>query len=243
MNKNSLPHFSWPPVREKTKTTPRRVIAPSFLGNILHHKWVLRIYEWNFQHENQAYPLKTENGYKDRSGRMLGHFPKMFMHLKCSFPTDTACKPSGCLLHWLVPSRQFESWSKRKERNRSVTTCRACYCRAQVGIAAPEQPSSGVFFSLPTQFKSAVEPPKTIKNTYTFSSAQAVLRVVMFPLVSRFTHSSYTYSFSLHSYNIVREQRFVLWFTKSRTRNIQVYSSGITTTQFFSDYLLLYNKS
>lgn len=145
MNKNSLPHFSWPPVREKTKTTPRTVIAPSFLGNILHHKWVLRIYEWNFQHENQAYPLETENGYKDRSGRMLGHFPKMFMHLKCSFPTDTACKPSGCLLHWLVPSRQFESWSKRKERNRSVTTCRACYCRNQVGIAAPEQPSSGVF--------------------------------------------------------------------------------------------------
>ena len=92
--------------------------------------WVLRIYEWNFQHENQAYPLETENGYKDRSGRMPGHFPKMFMDLKCSFPTDTACKPSGCLLHWLVASRQFESWSKRKERNRSVTTCRACYCRA-----------------------------------------------------------------------------------------------------------------
>ena len=67
-----------------------------------------------------------------------------------------------------------------------------------------------LFRSLSTQFKSAVEPPKTFENTYTFPSAQAVLRVVMFPLVSGFTHSSYTYSFSLHSYNIVREQSFVL---------------------------------
>ena len=87
-------------------------------------------------------------------------------------------------------------------------TCRACYCRAQVGIAALEQPSSGVFFSLPTQFKAAVEPPKISENTYTFPSSQAVLCVVMFPLVSRFRHASYTYSFSLHS--LVREQRFVL---------------------------------